>query len=161
VIDFKSGKFDPYIPVLPKYYHNVSQSLPINLYNQGYFNLVVESVVDSQEEFFLTEKTVKCLISGMPFVILSTPKFLQQLRAMGFETYHELWNETYDQILDHDDRIAAIVDLCENLSKFDWRVNRQKLKMIAFQNRSQFFNLHEISTQMFQRLEHAVISLDQ
>lgn len=160
MIDFGLGKFDPYTPLIEKYYHTVSQSLPLRIYNQGYFNLVVETDIELQEEFFLTEKTIKCLITGMPFVVLSTPRFLDHLHALGFKTYDSVWDETYDQINNHVHRMSAIVNLCKKLQQFDWQSNRYKLMTIAMHNRARFFHLNEISTQMFSQLALAVMSLD-
>ena len=83
---------------MEKYYHSISQTLPIDLYNQCRFNLTVETDLDWTNEFFLTEKTVKNLIIGMPFVSVSTPHFLKNLRSLGFETYSSVWDESYDDI---------------------------------------------------------------
>lgn len=161
VIDFEPGKFDPYTSIIEKHSHNVSQSLPIEIYNQGYFNLVVESDLDYQAEFFLTEKTVKCLISGIPFVIASTPKFLQHLRDIGFHTYQDLWDESYDDITGFQDRMDKIVELCDHLGNFDWEGNRSRLQHIALKNREVFFKLDKLSSQMFENFEAALLSLDQ
>ena len=80
VINFKKGQFDAHIKILEEYYHAVSQTLPINMYNQSYFNLVVETDIDFVDNFFLTEKTIKSLIVGMPFVMVTTPHFLKNLQ---------------------------------------------------------------------------------
>jgi hypothetical protein len=36
----------------------------------------------------------------MPFVVASSYNFLKNLRSMGFKTYCELWDESYDEIKD-------------------------------------------------------------
>jgi hypothetical protein len=90
VVSINPGEFDPYIPLQNTYYHNLSQTLPMDMYNQARFNLVVETDIEHSHEFFLTEKTIKCLITGMPFVIVSTPDFLSNLQKLGFSTYHTL-----------------------------------------------------------------------
>lgn len=161
VIDFEPGEFDPYTSIIEKHFHNVSQSLPIEIYNQGYFNLVVETDLDYQEEFFLTEKTVKCLISGMPFVVLSTPKFLQHLRDIGFQTYQDLWDESYDETLIFQDRVDKVVALCNQLGNFDWAGNRARLQQIALKNREIFFQLDKLSSRMFENFEKSVLTFDQ
>jgi hypothetical protein len=56
VVNFKKGEFDPYTSILEKYYHNVSQTLPLAIYNQSYFNIIVETDIDYTDNFFLTEK---------------------------------------------------------------------------------------------------------
>ena len=49
-------------------------------YNQSYFNIVVETDINYTDNFFLTEKTVKALLTGMPFVIVGTPDFIKNLQ---------------------------------------------------------------------------------
>jgi hypothetical protein len=156
VINFTPGNFDPYTSILEKYYHNVSQSLPLNLYNQGYFNLIVESDSSPTDEFFLTEKTIKSLITGQPFVIFSTSNFLQHLRSLGFKTYDSVWNENYDQIDDFHSRAKQIAELCNQLSKFDWNTHKQKLKEIKQHNQQTFNRLAGIADQEFLNLETTI-----
>lgn len=144
------GNFDPYIVLLEQYYHNISQTVPIRLYNSARFNLVVESDVDYCGVFFLTEKTVKCLITGMPFVIISTPHFLKHLRRLGFKTFDSVWDESYDDIQDTNQRIDAVVKLCQDLKKFDWRKHTTELEMISMHNRLQFLRLDKVATSEFQ-----------
>lgn len=159
VVELVPGQFDPYSALVEKHYHNLSQSLPIKMYNLACFNLVVETDIDYQEEFFLTEKTVKALISGMPFVSVSTPYFLHHLKKLGFETYHTVWDETYDTVIDYHDRIDSIVRLCEHLKTFDWKTNRESLMNIAMRNRENFFRLNRVVAGMFDRFENSVLHL--
>ena len=78
VVNFEKGQFDPYTNILHEYYHTVSGTLPIDMYNQAYFNIVVETDIDYVDDFFLTEKTIKALVTGIPFVVVSTPNFLKK-----------------------------------------------------------------------------------
>ncbi len=161
VIEFVPGEFDPYTAILEKYHHNVSQSLPIDMYNQANFNLVVETDIDYQYGFFLTEKTVKCLITGIPFLILSTPYFLKYLKQLGFCTYDNLWNESYDDELDYAKRVDKIVDLCNNLDTFDWESNQTALELIAMKNKCNFLNLKHVLDNEFQQFEQSIRNLPQ
>jgi len=142
----KPGCFDGYSTIkgLESYYHTVSLSLPIDLYNQGYFNLLLEGDIDCPQQFHPTEKIVKVLISGMPFVLVGSPFFLAHIRNLGFKTYSELWDESYDEITDYDNRIDKIINLCNNLIKFNWDENKNKLIEIAQHNRNNFLNLNQI-----------------
>jgi len=158
VIQFTPGNFDPYTNILEKYYHSVSQSLPLNLHNQGYFNLIVETDLSQTDEFFLTEKTIKSLITGQPFVIFSTAKFLQHLRSLGFKTYDSVWNENYDQIDDFHSRTEQIAELCNQLSKFDWNAYKHKLQEIKQHNQRTFNRIANIAKQEFLNLETIIKS---
>jgi hypothetical protein len=119
----------------------------------------VESDINYQYGFLLSEKTIKCLISGMPFVIVSTPHFLKYLRELGFYTYSDLWDESYDEELDYVKRIDKIVDLCNNLDKFDWSANQSALELIALKNRSNFLNLNRVLDRGFREFEQSILEL--
>ena len=154
VVSIDSGNFDPYTVIFDQYYHNISQSLPTDMYNKGHFNLVVESDLDGAHEFFLTEKTIKSLITGMPFVVVSTPYFLQHLRELGFHTYNQLWDESYDKIENFSLRVEKIVQLCNDLEKFNWQCNLKQLEEIALKNTHNFFNLNRHVEKNFIQFEN-------
>lgn len=160
IVNFAPGEFDPYTPIINQYYHNVSQTLPINMYNQSYFNLVVETDIEYKNSFFLTEKTIKSLIAGMPFVLVATPHFLRNLRALGFTTYNEFWDESYDCELDHYKRIDKIIDLCQQLETFDWAKHQADLELVKLKNRNNFFKLSSVATQEFENFERIIKELN-
>jgi hypothetical protein len=159
VVRFAPGEFDPYTAILEKYYHSVSQTLPIHMYNQADFNLLVETDIDYQHGFFPTEKIVKSLITGMPFVLAATPYFLKYLKQLGFYTYSDLWDESYDDELDYTKRIDKIVDLCNNLDTFDWKANQTALELIGLKNRSNFLNLNRVIDSEFRQFEQSMLDL--
>jgi len=159
IINFKKGEFDPYTPLLDKYYHSVSQTLPIAMYNQSYVNVVVESDIDYVDNFFLTEKTIKSLIVGMPFIVVSTPNFLKNLQQLGFTTYNQLWDESYDSIIDYKSRVDAVIDLCNNLGKFDWESSKSLLMEIQLKNQNNFLNLNHVADREFKNFENIIKQL--
>ena len=159
VVSFDKVEFDPYRSILEKYYHNISQTLPINMYNQACFNLVVETDIDYQFGFFPTEKIIKCLLTGMPFVLVATPYFLKHLKELGFHTYSELWDESYDEELDYTKRIDKAIDLCNNLDSFNWEANKSQLELIALKNRCNFLNLNKVISNGFRQFEQAILEL--
>jgi hypothetical protein len=160
VIKVRPGNFDPYTHIIDSYYHTVSQTLPIKLFNQGRFNLIVESDLNWQNEFFLTEKTIKNLITGMPFVSVSTPYFLKNLKALGFETYSSVWDESYDDVEDYAARVDKIVALCNNLSTFDWGSAKTELIRIGNHNRLRFLSLNAEAEKEFLEFENIIKGLE-
>ena len=76
--------------------------------------LVTETVANGRRHH-LTEKTFKPIALGMPFVIVGTAGSLKYLRDYGFKTFGHLWDESYDVIEDHHQRIQAISSLLRNL----------------------------------------------
>jgi hypothetical protein len=65
------------------------------LYNKIFVDVVVESHVLGQT-FFPTEKTWRPIVLGKPFILFGSCNYLAYLRQMGFETFWEHWDESYD-----------------------------------------------------------------
>jgi hypothetical protein len=57
-------------------------------------------------------KGISC---NKPFIVFSTPYFLEDLRSLGFETFSPYINESYDQITDNQERLNTIVAEIERL----------------------------------------------
>lgn len=66
---------------------------------QHYHRFAIELVAETYtlgNTFFPTEKTVRPVMACKPMVVYGPRYFLARLREMGFETWHELWDEGYD-----------------------------------------------------------------
>ena len=64
-------------------------------YYQTRISIVSET---TQNEWFPTEKTYKSLMLGHPFVVYGGQHSLAKIRALGFETFGQAIDETYDTI---------------------------------------------------------------
>jgi hypothetical protein len=84
---------------------------PLQYYNRTNFELVVETQtqINHDDTFELTEKTTKPISMKHPFMILSNYNFLKNLQKMGFKTFHEHIDESYDEKTDVNERIDIIV----------------------------------------------------
>jgi hypothetical protein len=69
--------------------------------------LVTETVATGRRHH-LTEKTFKPIAMGMPFIIVGTQGSLRYLRSYGFQTFGDLWDESYDDEPDDSKRIEKI-----------------------------------------------------
>lgn len=154
-------KFCPHPDLDDEYNYHIGSSLPMDMYNAAYFNIIVETDLDYQHSFFVTEKTSKFLLCGMPFVIFSTPFFLKNLQNMGFRTYNTLWNEEYDTIENTDDRINKIVELVQTLEHFDWQENKLKLQEIFRHNLDVMSNRNILYDEFFKNLEQTIIKYNE
>lgn len=77
--------------------------------------LVVESVMEYPYPYF-TEKTWKSIMYSRPFILASTPRSLQRIKDFGFKTFHDFWDESYDNIENTSERICAIADIIEKIA---------------------------------------------
>jgi len=85
---------------------------------------VVTETYFFEDSIHLTEKTMVPISFGHPFILVSTPNSLAHLRKLGFRTFEKFWSEDYDQIKDHAKRMMCILELIQNISKW----NSKKLK---------------------------------
>jgi hypothetical protein len=83
----------------------LSQVVPIDIYNQTAYTLVAET--NGVNEFnFYTEKIVKPMLAQRLFVVIAGQHYLRNLRAMGFQTFDGIIDESYDAVADPADRYS-------------------------------------------------------
>jgi hypothetical protein len=89
----------------PAYDHSTDKFL------NSYLHIVTETsadVVDGNvDEIFLSEKTFKPVQYLQPFVLLAFPGSLAQFRKLGFNTFDRWIDESYDQIINDQERFDA------------------------------------------------------
>ena len=87
-------------------------------YLDSYFSIVGGAIFYEQEMpnvAGLCEKTFKAIQKKHPFILLSTANNLPILRSMGYKTFDELIDESYDTETDDNKRMLMIVDEIERL----------------------------------------------
>jgi hypothetical protein len=65
-------------------------------YDQFDIELVAETYTLG-DTFFPTEKIVRPLSAGKACLVYGPRRFLERLRDLGFRTWHDIWDEGYDQ----------------------------------------------------------------
>jgi hypothetical protein len=73
----------------------------------------------AQSEVTLTEKSYKPVKEKHPFIIVGAPGAIKGMRDAGFQTFNEFWDETYDEITSPPQRMAAIMQVIDDISKWD------------------------------------------
>jgi hypothetical protein len=84
-------------------------------YEQYFIEVVAET--DPHSSNFFTEKTVKNLYLGKPFLLLSGQGGLKYLQDMGFKTFSPWINESYDTLSSVRDRLDAILAEIDRLGE--------------------------------------------
>jgi hypothetical protein len=144
---FKNPKWKPTC-VLEDYFpesiadSNYSADFDLNDYNATNIEIVLETLFDD-DRIHLTEKSLRPIAVGQPFVIAGTHGSLEYLRNYGFKTFDAIWDETYDTILNPDDRLIAICQLMQDIADWDpvTKVNNMRqANTIANFNRQHFFS---------------------
>jgi len=117
--------------------------------------LAVETYVDDMDvpgfsltindRFFLCEKTYKPVACKHPLLMVGTQGNLAYLRSQGFETFPELWDESYDDIVNWKTRIDQVLQIVRDFDprSLDNPVVQEKL----LYNSAMFFD-RELRTQL-------------
>lgn len=107
-----------------------------NWYDETFCSVVIETRTNHKITW-ITEKTCKPLAFYHPFLIVTAPGHLAKLKNLGFETFDNLFDESYDQEIDFKKRCEIIKNNLHNLEpgKYD-RFTQQKL----LHNHEHFFN---------------------
>jgi hypothetical protein len=121
---------------------NSSARYSLEDYNNCGVDVVLETIFDDKR-IQLTEKVLRPLACGKPFILVSTPGALDYLRSYGFKTFDSLIDESYDTIQDPVARLNAVISSMKKISslskdekKFLWT----KLNEICCFNREHFFS---------------------
>jgi hypothetical protein len=152
----------------PPNIHNSSASADYN--NNDYACTAIEVVLETlfdDPRLHLTEKTLRPIACGQPFMLMATHGSLQYLRDYGFRTFDGIINETYDTIIDPKERLSAVTQEMLRISLMDksekyilWK----QLYEIAKFNQRLFFSKdwqQSISQEFLTNLYRAIGVLDQ
>ena len=81
-----------------------SDNLNYSFYNNSYISVVVETETDARI-MFLSEKTFKPIMCYHPFILLGSKHSLKTLKSLGYKTFSNWWDESYDNFDNIYDRI--------------------------------------------------------
>ena len=112
---------------------HLSQVIPINVYNETAYSIIAETDHDNTLSCF-TEKTAKAMIARRMFVAFSGYKFLFNLRRLGFKTFADVVDESYDLINDDETRYRAAFEQVKYLCNTDQRTVIEKIKPVLEYN---------------------------
>lgn len=123
-------------------------------YDQTHYSLVAETTVCNLFPLHLTEKTFKPIAFQHPFIVWGQQGILHHLHTIGFETYENLFDESYDKESNRDLRLNKIVNNIRsfNYAEFDDLTN-QKIK----HNHQLFFNIQTINTRIKQEIVDQIL----
>ena len=146
---WESNKIDDYMPLyLSEQYDNFKVSNNVNIthdlypkkFYESYLHIVAETAID--DEGFFSEKIFKPIIYCQPFILIGQYKGLEYLKKIGYKTFSNVIDESYDLEKDNEKRIIMAADSAiEFIKKIDnnlmiklWPIFEHNLKV--FFNRS-------------------------
>jgi hypothetical protein len=131
-----------------------SADFHIEDYEATDIEVVLETLFDDSR-LHLTEKSLRPIACGQPFILAGTHGSLEYLHSYGFKTFDTLWNESYDSIEDPQERMYAITDLMKTISNWTHEEKIDKLaraRIITDYNKKHFFST-EFFNQVVTELE--------
>lgn len=110
---------------------NYNESIQINTW----INVVTETLYDNNS-IFLSEKIFKPIYSLQPFILIGNPKTLEYLKSLGFKTFSNFWDESYDLETNFSKRLEMIIELLLNLN------NTSNEEILNINKEMQYILLH-------------------
>ena len=139
-----------------------------DIYEPPYIDTVcsiVSETNDNDQEVFMTEKIWKPMLAQHVFVVHGNYLYLQKLREMGFKTFGNYFDESYDLEQDTEKRIDKLVNLCQDLrakcsqgslvesGNKKWQDIYLQTQALRKHNYDTFFDEEKLSVQINKTLE--------
>jgi hypothetical protein len=103
------------IDTMPELKYNLAVNITKEDYERTFISIVTETLVDDGTLFF-SEKIWKPIMVGHPFMVYGNQGSLKYLKSLGFKTFSNWIDESYDDEPDRDVRSTMIVNELEKLS---------------------------------------------
>lgn len=144
-VDLALSKTNAFIETKNNVDDNFSYSLdPIDFIN-SFCHIVTERIY-YEDRIHLTEKIFKPIVCCRPFILVSSPRSLEYLKNYGFKTFSNFWNEDYDSIENHNERMNRILILINDIAKLsvsEIKNMLSEMQSILVYNRNHFYNSFE------------------
>jgi len=109
---------------------------------------IVSETNDNDTDVFMTEKIWKPIMAQHVFVVHGNHLYLQKLREIGFKTFNNYFDESYDLENDQNKKIDKIVSLCKDLRTKDWQDIYRQTIALRQHNYDTLFNKEKLSEQI-------------
>jgi hypothetical protein len=114
----------------------------INISGKYLFEITFETMTRGTT-FTPSEKTIRTIVAQKPMVVYAPKNFLQQMQLLGFKTFDNLWDESYDQ-LEGPARYQKIINIVQQVAGMP--VNQQlelyqKSRQICTHNKQRLISL--------------------
>ena len=128
-------------------YYGMDQDLYEKPYNDTGCSIISETN-DNDTDVFITEKLWKPILCQHIFLVHGNHLYLQKIRDIGFKTFNNYFDESYDLEQDPEKRIDKIVELCNTLSTRDWQDLYLQTQALRQHNFDTFWNKEKLSNEI-------------
>ena len=109
------------------------------IYNQTLYTAMIETTIHNDFAMF-SEKEAKPIVAQRPFIMFGAWRQLEALRSLGFKTFFEVIDESYDLIEDKADRWHKALDSMMSLTEKDPDEVYDQLHDVLLHNKNHFEN---------------------
>ena len=104
------GKTIDHLLPIPKIDNSIQWiDMPRHFMTDSYLNMITDTYYETATGYtFLSEKVFNAIHHGQMFIMLSPQGTLRYLRSQGYQTFSDFIDESYDDIINHYDRILAV-----------------------------------------------------
>lgn len=116
---------------------------PLKMIKSGFVNIISETTFMVPYQY-ISEKSLKPMAVYRPFIMLGPSGNLSLLKEMGFKTFDNWWDESYDKETDHVKRIEMVYEVAKFiLSKSYDEINRiyDEMESILIHNKKRIKKL--------------------
>jgi len=118
-----------------------------SFFDESFFTIVVDTSTSIDNDWYkplaFNWDKYRCLFYGHPFILMSNKGTLKYLKSLGYETFPEIFDESYDEIDDWKERVEFVCSevkrVC-NLDKNELRNIFEKVHDKVIYNRRNFLN---------------------
>jgi len=140
-MDMGDKKFESQLPMALDGQHNLwTKSIDENfIFDKIFLWVSNETHMDNKLTLF-SEKTIKAILYMNPFVINGDVGTLAYLQELGFKTFGDFWDESYDLEEHINERQNKIIDIIKNLKNKNLQELYNKIRPILEYNRNLLLN---------------------
>lgn len=103
--------------------NNINTGLPLSKYEKT--NQTIADAYDqifcciatetrfAQPNAYISEKTMLPIWYKKPFIVVGAPYSLEYMKKLGFKTFDDYWDESYDTTVNHTERLKKIMDVVD------------------------------------------------
>lgn len=116
--------------------------IAIDDFNQTAISIIASDYFQLSQPV-LTKEIFKTIAAGHPFLLLAPMGTLDKLKKLGFWTFDMFWDESYDQIKNHNQRLTAVLSQINNIATLDrteFSALYQGIVEVCDHNRKHFFS---------------------
>jgi len=144
---YVSPNLTPEMEVSGHIRRDISEITPWQIYNNTYYSICCETVFQHPEPiryqdpgpFFITEKTAKVLLGQRLFVMFGPRHTLKFLKELGFKTFDNVIDESYDDCDNAGERFKLAFDQVEYLSTLDPEMVINQTQHIRLHNHNHLY----------------------